>query len=347
MISLFSNAYVTYLHTKQTVYKADTVVVSENKVSMVGRKILLQEKNLGSLMPNSMEFFSKLIDRIDKGKSDKIILCLDPSSFQEFIVRWLYSVFWNSDLNTLIEIVKKHAYHEKIRSGGLRFHDADGSDVKYEDIHDLYWGISDGFIEGIHSAGKYFDLNRDLIRSRMSFEYLLGNTFLKDEYSISLLKEKLPSHINSALFHEFKSYRTNVVEKTLLYVAKYEDVGSVISLGKKYYHELTEGNDILGKLLTMKNSDKSIFDDCLIETAKFVGDFTSVTTPICKYIIENGDIPPADVLIEDMVGEDKYEMLYRFYDKNRYNPMWIEFVREKNDQSLLAFGPWRTNAESV
>lgn len=345
MIHLCNNIFVTYAQTKQQHFQTDSIIVSKERISHIETpesKVLKQVTSLDLLFENSIEFFDSLIDRINSGESHKIIMYLDDTSFKEFIIKWIVSAFRNANLSELEEIVGVYYKHERDRSGGLRF-ESNGEDILFDSFSSSYWDIKSEEIKKVYEDKTYYDFNKVL--THRGYEHLIGNAILGDQGSYEELKSKMPKLYKMGLVREFGKVKILFTERIISLANSKEEINDKFVLGVDFYEEITK-NDTNRKLLSQYTNKTSIFDNSLTEVIEYVGDLFSSNpkdVPLCTYNIENGESPSVSTMVEDLIGEDKFELLYYYFGENRYSPSWAEFTRskknEKNKNSYVAFGP--------
>jgi hypothetical protein len=348
MINLCSNIFVTYAHTKQFYYKTDGIIVSPERLKhsiSLDSQVLKQVQTLDELFTDSMKFFDTLINRINSDESHRIVLYLAPEAFKVFIVKWLYSAFRNADLDTLKEIIQKHADLELARSGGLRFEDFDGTTVEYDSIHDLYWNIDPAFIEQIHTGSSYYDVN--LVFSERGYEHVIGNAILGAQDAKDVLSKKILDIQKMAILREFSKAEFLFSERVIQVSHANPAVGNAIRLGNDFYTEIMNTHSSYPKFLSQFDYKTDIFDNDMVDTINIVADlFAGINpkeVPLCSYFKANGRMPTEAELLADLLSDDEYELLYYYFGNNRYNPAWAEFIRTKinaeNKSSYIAFGP--------
>lgn len=345
MIHLCNNIYVTYAHTKQFDYMTDSIIVSEVRIKHTKHAhsgVLRQVKKLSDLFSNSIYFFDDLISKIQNGENHKIILYLDPKAFKEFIVKWMLSVYRQSDILSFKEILSTLALIEKDRSGGLRFRNYDNESIPYTDVHDLYWNIEESFIEEMHSKELYYDVNAVYVYR--GFEHLIGNSILNEPISIKELKGKLPALMDVAIIREFRKVKFLFSERLIELAHSDSEIGGCIRLGSDFPLKILSLNPSYSKLLFKGGSD--LYTTDRYNTMLLVADLfenSPLEVPICSYYKINSSLPSIDYALEDLLNDDVFEILYRYFTDNRYSPAWAEYIRSKsklvNSKMFLAFGP--------
>ena len=347
MINLCSNIYVTYAHTKQFYYNTDSLIVSKIRIKHMESetsKVIKQVKELPLLIGNPINFFNRLISLADSSPGLRIVIYLDPSAFQEFIVKWLLSSYRNMDKISFIELINAMSDIEKSRSSGLRFQDYNGLDINYEEIHDLYWKIDPSVIDDVYSSKSYYDV--DEVYSNRNFESLICNSILGDETSIKELKSKMPRLLKRSIIREFGKSIYLFTEKFIQTAHNNPDIGNKVTLGSDFYSDILESNPIYSRLMSQYNNKSDIFDNDLDSVALVVADLFAncqAEVPLCTYYKKFGRYPTVDELFVDIIDADSYELLYYYFDNNRYSPDLVEFIRSKSKSGTpsmyLSFGP--------